>query len=102
MSGATDLQGLTGATSSPRQCRQIIRNSAEKVLDEVQITEMTNAFQIWPRSGIKAFIFNSKAPTSQQHVLSDTSLFTNFAIAAISSLVTFTTEANCYVRFLCR
>lgn len=53
MSGATDSQGRTGATPSARQCRQIIRNSSEKVLDEVQITEMTNAFQIWPRSSIK-------------------------------------------------
>lgn len=43
----------TGAAPSARQRRQIIRNSSEKVLDEVQITGMTNAFQIWPSSSLK-------------------------------------------------
>lgn len=53
VSGATGLQGHSGAIPSARQCRQIIKNSSEEVLDEVQITEMTNAFQIWPRSSSK-------------------------------------------------
>lgn len=82
MSGATDLQGRTGATPSARQCRQIIRNTSEKVLDEVQITEMTNAFQIWPRSSIKPS-FSTEGHLLLNNVLSDTSLFTNFTVAAI-------------------
>lgn len=83
MSGATDLQGHTGATQSARWCRQIIRNSSEKVLDEVQFTEMTNVFQIWPRRGIKPLFSTEGHPTIKQRVLSDTSLFTNFTVAAI-------------------
>lgn len=51
--GATDLQEHSGAIPRARQCRQIIKNSSEEVLDEVQITEMTNAFQIWPGSSSK-------------------------------------------------
>lgn len=51
--GATDLQGHSGAMPRARQCRQITKNSSEEVLDAVQITDMTNAFQIWPGSSSK-------------------------------------------------
>lgn len=55
-SDATDLQYHNGATPNARQCRQIIRNSSEKVLDEIQITGITNAFWIRPRVRIEPSI----------------------------------------------